>query len=211
MRRFFVVMLCCLSASWLGGCKSQGSAEPVVEVTIDGNGLFPDFLVGQWKADRGGWELVFEPDGTISSAVVSLGRIMLKPGRTTTVPMQMGGQGVFKPGRWTVQYSHEQRELIVEIVIESFYVELGENVLRGRTRDFFVGSVSQDGQLWPVERISFPEYIADTKKNPNYRLPFDPNDNARESLLFQKVQEPKEAVLPDEPSRFDAEKQQGCL
>jgi hypothetical protein len=158
-------------------------------VTIDGDGKFPDFLIGRWKADRGGWEFNFEPDGTISSAVVSIGRVTMKPGQTTTVPMQLGGKGIFEPGRWTVQYSHAQRELIVEIVIDHFHIEMGDNVLRGKTRDFFVGLVSQDGQLWPVERISFPEYIADTKQNPDRRLPLGPNDNARESLLFQKVRE----------------------
>ena len=189
MRRSFVLLLYCLSVSLPGGCHNHGAKEPAVEVTVDGDGDFPDFLVGRWKADRGGWEIVFEPDGMISSAVVSIGRVTMRPGQTTTVPMQLGGRGVFEPGRWTVQYSHAQRELIVEIVIDRFHVELGDNVLRGKTRDFFVGSVSQDGQLWPVQRISFPEYIADTKKNPNHRLPLDPNDSARESLLFQKVQE----------------------
>ena len=189
MRRSFVLLLYCLSVSLPGGCRNHGAKEPAVEVTVDGDGDFPDFLVGRWKADRGGWEIVFEPDGMISSAVVSIGRVTMKPGQITTVPMQLGGKGVFEPGRWTVQYSHAQRELIVEIVIDRFHVELGDNVLRGKTRDFFVGSVSQDGQLWPVQRISFPEYIADTKKNPNHRLPLDPNDSARESLLFQKVQE----------------------
>ena len=189
MRRFVVALLCCLSVSLLEGCKTQTPQEPAVEVTIDGGGAFPDFLVGRWKADHGGWDFVFEPDGTISSAVVSIGRVTIKPGRTTTVPMKLGGQGVFEPGRWTVQYSHAQRELIVEIVIDRFYVELGDNVLRGKTRDFFIGSVSEDGQLWPVERISFPEYIADTKKNPNRKLPVDPQNSARESLLFLKVPE----------------------
>ena len=113
----------------------------------------------------------------------------MRPGQTTTVPMKLGGTGVFEPGRWSVQYSQAQRELIVEIVIDRFHVELGENVLRGNTRDFFIGSVSGDGQLWPSERISFPEYIADTKKNPNRKLPLDTDGNARESLLFQKVHE----------------------
>ena len=189
MRRSFVISLYCLFICLLGGCQNHVPRQSAVEVIVDGDGKFPDFLVGRWKADRGGWEFNFEPDGTISSAVVSIGRVTMKPGQTTSVPMQLGGQGVFEPGRWTVQYSHAQRELIVEIVIDRFHVELGDNVLRGKTRDFFVGSVSQDGQLWPVERISFSEYIADTKKNPNRRLPLDPNDNARESLLFQKVRE----------------------
>jgi hypothetical protein len=188
MRRSVVLLFCCLPALSIVGCKSRA---PGVEVNVDGDGKFPDFLVGRWKADRGGWEFVFEPDGTISSAVVSIGRVTMKPGQTTTVPMQLGGKGVFEPGPWTVQYSHAQRELIVEIVIDHFHVELGDSVLRGRTRDFFVGSVSEDGQLWPAQRISFPEYIADTKKNPNHRLPFDPNDSAREHLLFQRIQESK--------------------
>jgi len=189
MKRSFLLLLCFLSVYLQGGCHNHVSRESAVEVIIDGNGQFPDVLVGRWKADRGGWEFVFEPDGTISSAVVSIGRATLKPGQTTTVPMKLGGKGIYEPGRWTVQYSQAQRELIVEIVIDNFYVELGENVLRGKTRDFFVGSVSEDGQVWPVERISFPEYIADTKKNPNYRLPLDSNENVRESLLFQKVLE----------------------
>lgn len=191
MRQSVVLLLCCLSTFSVVGCKSQATREPAVDVTIDGDGKFPDFLVGRWKADRGGWEFVFEPDGTISSAVVSIGRVTMKPGRTTTIPMQLGGKGVFVPGQWTVQYSHAQRELIVEIVIDRFHIDLGDSVLRGRTRDFFVGSVSGDGQLWPARRISFPEYIADTKKYPNHRLPFDPNDSAREELLFQKVKESK--------------------
>lgn len=191
MRRSVAVLLFCLLMSLLGGCKSQPPKESAIEVVIDGDGEFPDFLVGRWKADRGGWEFVFEPDGTISSAVVSIGRVTMRPGQTTTVPMKLGGKGLFEPGRWTVQYSQAQRELIVEIVIDRFYIEMGDNVLRGNTRDFFVGSVSGDGQLWPVERISFPEYIADTKKNPNRKLPLDPNEHARERLLFQKVQELK--------------------
>ncbi|MBN2317373.1 MAG: hypothetical protein JXM79_25845 [Sedimentisphaerales bacterium] len=189
MKRSFLLLLCFLSVCLTGGCHNQASKESAVEVIIDDDGQFPDFLVGRWKADQGGWEFVFEPDGTISSAVVSIGRVKLKPGQTTLVPMKLGGQSIYEAGRWTVQYSHAQRELIVEIVIDNFYVELGENVLRGKTRDFFVGSVSEDGQLWPVERISFPEYIADTKKNPNYKLPLESSENARESLLFQKVLE----------------------
>ncbi len=170
----------------LNGCNRSAGH---VEVIVDGDGQFPDFLVGKWKADSGSWEFVFKKDGTISSAMVSVGRVRLKPGYTTVVPMELGGKGVFEPGKWSVQYSHEQRELIVDISIANFRAELGENVLRGRTRDIFVGSVSPDGQLWPVKRLSFPEYIADTAKYPDYKLAYDPNDNPPETLLFQKVRE----------------------
>jgi len=170
MKRLLVLSVCSLSAFLLIGCQQ-----------------FPAFLVGRWKADKGGWEFVFEPDGTISSAVVSLGRVTMKPGQVTTTPMKLGGKGVFEPGQWTVQYTPEPRELLVEIAIDHFRVERGDNVVQGQSRDFFIGPVSEDGQMWWADRFSFPEYIVDTKKHPNYKLPFDPNDNPQDSLIFQKV------------------------
>lgn len=185
MKRLMLLLFCFSFCVKLSGCKSL--AGDGVEVTIDGIGQFPDFLVGTWKAEEGGWEFVFEPDGTISSAVVSIGRVKLRPGRKTVVPMQMGGKGIYKPGRWSVQYSHKQRELIVEIVIDHFRVELDDDVVEGSTRDFFIGSVSTDGKSWWADRLNFPEYVVDTDKYHNYKLPFDQTDSPRESILFKKV------------------------
>jgi len=187
MKRLLALLIFVLSVFLLSSCKSSNVKKSGVEVIIDGDGQFPAFLIGRWKADKGGWEIVFEPDGTISSAVVSLGRVRMTPGQVTTTKMKLGGKGIFEPGQWTVQYSQAKRELIVEIEIEHFIVDLGDNVLQGRTQDILIGLVSSDGQLWWPERFTFPEYIADTEKYPNYKLPFDPNDNPRESLIFRKV------------------------
>ena len=187
MNKILVLSICCFLIFQSGGCQSPLGRKGGVEVIVDGDGQFPKFLVGTWRADKGGWEIVFEPDGKISSAVVSLGRVRMKPGRVTKTQMVLGGEGLFRPGKWTVQYSPDRRELGVVISIEHFRVEMGENVVQGKTRDFFIGSVSSDGRLWWADRYKFPEYIVDTKKYPNYRLPFDPNDSPRESLLFQKV------------------------
>jgi len=189
MRRLSLLLVLCLLVSLLNGCRNNTVNKNSVEVIVEGNGQFPAFLVGRWKADRGGWEIVFEPDGKISSAIVSIGRVKMIPGRTTTVPMELGGKGVFNPGLWTVQYLPDQRQLIVEIALESFRIEMGENIVKGRTRDFFVGEISKDGTLWWPQRFSYPEYIVDTDKFPNYKLPVDPNENPRETLLFQKVPE----------------------
>jgi hypothetical protein len=189
MKRLLALLICGLFIFLPGGCQSSAGNKSGVEVIIYGDGQFPALLAGTWKSDKGVWEIVFEPDGTISSAVVSLGRVRLKPGQVTTVPMKLGGKGVFEPGQWTVQYSQEQRELFVEIAIDRFRIELGEKVLYGQRRDVFVGSVSEDGQLWWADQFSFPEYVADTKKYPNHKLPIDPNDNPRESLVFQKAPE----------------------
>jgi len=180
-------MFCIVLASANSGCRT--SAGNGVEVTIDGIGQFPEYLVGTWKAEEDDWEFVFEPDGKISSAIASIGRVKLRPGKTTTVQMQLGGKSVYKPGIWSVQYSHQQRELVVEIVIDHFRVELGNDVIEGSTRDFFIGSLSTDGKSWWADRLSFPEYVVNTDKYHNYKLPFDPKDNPRESILFRKVTE----------------------
>ena len=189
MKQIVPLLLCGLSAFSHGGCHGSAESPLAVEVVVDGDGQFPDFLVGRWKADSGGWEIVFEPNGTISSAVVSLGRVRMIPGQVTTVPMKMGGKGVFEAGPWAVQYSPKRRELVVEIAIASFRVELGGSVLKGRTLDIFTGSISADGRSWWANRFSFPEYVADTKKYRDHRLTVDPNDNPPEGLLFQKVPE----------------------
>jgi hypothetical protein len=186
MKRILLLSVCSLSVLFLGNCHGDINS---VEVIIDNGGEFPSFLVGTWKANNGGWEIVFEKDGTISSAVISLGLVRMIPGQTTTIPMKLGGKGVFQPGIWTVQYLQEQRELIVEIVIDNFHTELGDDTVQGRTRDFFIGPVSQDGTLWWVERYTFPEYIVDTEIYHNYKLPFDPNENPWESLIFEKITE----------------------
>ena len=166
-----------------------------MEVTVDGGGPFPTELAGVWKADSGGWEIVLEPDGMISSAVFGLSRVRMKPGQVTTVPMKMGGKGVFEAGPWAVHYSHERRELTVEIAIASLNVELGGSVIRGRRLELFTGTISPDGQSWWASRFSFPEYVADTKKYRDHKLTVDPNDTQPEELLFQRVPAGKRAVV----------------
>ncbi len=196
MKTKAVLLLCALSAGAFPGCRQPSETRPPVEVVVDGGGQFPDYLAGVWRADSGGWEIVLEPDGRISSAVVSLGRVRMKPGQVTKVPMKMGGRGVFEAGPWAVHYSHQRRQLTVEIAIARFRAELGGSVLKGRRLDLFTGTISPDGQSWWVSWFSFPEYVADTKKYRDHELTVDPNETPPEELLFHKVPPPRQAV-PD--------------
>lgn len=168
------------------GCNSPRNA---VEVIIDGDGQFPENLVGLWRSENNVWDIYLEPDGKVSWAVISLGEVKVEPGKTTTVPMKLGGKGIYKSGLWSVIYLQNQRELSVEIAIDYFRTELGDDVIHGKTRDIFTGSVSQDGTLWQTERFSYPEYIVDTKTYHNYKLPVDPNGNTKETLLFRKIKD----------------------
>ena len=187
MRRIFHSSIFCLFILFLFGCNSERNA---VEVMVDGNGQFPKRLAGLWRSDNNAWEIELKPDGKIAWAIISLGSVKIEPGKTTTVPMRLGGKGVFEPGQWSVGYMQKQNELTVEISIDYFRTELGDDVVHGKTLDIFAGPVSQDGRLWWAERFSYPEYIVDTSTYHEYKLPVDPNENPKESLLFRKIAEP---------------------
>jgi hypothetical protein len=160
-------------------------------VVIEGDGQFPDFLVGRWKANSHNWEFVFEPDGTISSAVISLGRAPMKPGETTSGTLQGGGKGFFEPGQWLVHYSPESRALTVEVTLKRFYTEWGtgpgKGILEGKARDVLVGEIAEDGELWQADWNSFPEYIVTTNIYKDHKLVSDPNKSFQGRLIFEKV------------------------
>ena len=186
MKQLVVFAGCAVVLAGLVGCQNANSG---VEVIIEGGGEFPEFLVGGWKADKDGWELVFEPDGRLSSAVVSLGRVRLKPGEVTTVPMKMGGKGIYEAGEWLVHYIPAGRELMVRISLKNLYLEMGENVLEGKSTDVFAGPISQNGKVWQVEWTSFPDYVARTAKHPNFPM-FEKTDYGfSKTLIFEKVTE----------------------
>jgi len=168
----------------LAGCQN---ANRGVEVIIEGGGEFPEFLVGRWKADKGFWEFNFEPDGRISSAALGLGGVEVTPGKVARFPTRYGGEGVFEPGPWIVLYSPENRELFVKVVIEHFYMQMGESALEGNTTDILAGPVSEDGKIWWVEWFSFGKYIGHIPEPNEFYNQREPE--FRKSLIFEKVEQ----------------------
>ena len=72
MNKILVTLGCAVLLSALAGCQSPAANKSDVEVIIEGGGEFPLFLAGTWKADKNNWQLVFEPNGVISSAIVPI-------------------------------------------------------------------------------------------------------------------------------------------
>lgn len=101
MNRIFYFSVSCLLILFLAGCNSERNA---VEVIVDGNGQFPESLAGLWRSNNNAWEINLKPDGKIAWAIISLGSVKIEPGTTITVPMRLGGKGVFQAGQWTVWY-----------------------------------------------------------------------------------------------------------
>ena len=85
------------------------------------------------------------------------------------------------------QYSPDTRELLVKVVIEHFYQDIGNSALEGNTTDILVGPVSDDGKIWRAEWFSFGKYIAYVPEPSEFYNANEPEFRA--SLIFEKVKE----------------------
>ena len=179
----WILFAVCAGLLWLGtGCQKVNKG---VEVVIKDGGQFPEHLVGKWKADRGKWEFVFEPDGTISSAVIDSGVIRVRPDKKiATRTMRDGGKATYKLGQWTVQYSPAVRELAVKVVVEHYRIDMGTYGMQGNTTDWFTGTVSEDWQTWEANWFTFPKSVVFGDESMEF--PFDPNDNPIYTVVFTK-------------------------
>jgi hypothetical protein len=172
----------------MGGC-SRPLHEPAsdVKVIVEGGGPFPRSLAGRWQASQHGWEFEFAPDGRISSAILSLGRVRVVPGKTTTMPTRSGDQALFTPGPWTVHYIPSTRELTVEIIMNHVRVEMGGNVLEGSSTDTFVGPLDAPNRTWQAQWTTFTRYLAHTPDGASVNLSTDPIYGETKSLTFEKT------------------------
>ena len=191
MKRLLVLLGCAVLL--FSGCQelSRDKKRPV-EVIVEGEGKFPESFAGKWRANKGFWELVFEPDGKISSAAIGLGGVKMTPGKTSKFPTRYGGKGEFIPGPWFVQYSPDTRELLVIIKVKHFYMDMGRYAMEGNSDDLLVGPISQDGKTWQADWYCSGQYIAHVPA-PNKFYDVNPNEpEFRGSLIFEKLKTAKE-------------------
>ena len=179
-----------LSMLMSGGCHRSLDKPVAVDVTVEGNKTFPIAIAGRWRADEDGWEFVFAPDGRILSTVISLGRVRVIPGQTTTVPTKTGGQGVFTPGLWAVHYSPDSSQLTVKIAMDPVRVETAGNVIEGSSTDLFVGPVDPARGTWQTLWTTFTKYTGRTPEKPSFDLSTDPTYGETKPLIFRKTTTP---------------------
>jgi hypothetical protein len=171
-----------------GGCHSPRAIQTgPVDVIVEDGKAFPDDIAGRWKADTDGWELVFAPDGQIVSAVISLGRVRVVPGRTATVPTKSGGEGVFTPGRWTVHYAPDSDQLTVRIVMDRVRVEMGDTTIEGSGTDVFAGAIRPAEGAWQTQWTTFTHYTGRAPGRPPFDLSTDPTYGETKPLTFRKA------------------------
>ncbi len=132
---------------------------------------------------------MIEPDGRISSAIISLGRVQVFPGQTTTVSTVTGEQAVFTPGPWAIDYDPADRMLVVKIAMAHVRVPMGPQTLEGSSTDVFSGEVSPTMDAWQAQWTAFTDYKAQTGENKSIELSTDKTYGDAQPLLFTKAAE----------------------
>jgi hypothetical protein len=193
MKRLIVLFGCVFLL--LGGCQELGRNNSGVEVFVKDGGEFPSSLAGRWKA-RNDWQLVFEPNGIISSAIVPITVVEIRPNQTTRVQGRKGEPGYFEAGNFTVYYNPEDRELSVDIKIKQVYLEMG-GILKGPWEYLVIGNILEDGKTWQADVFTSLD-LAVLAPDPNHRIAGKPKykyigplradfGQEVESLIFTKV------------------------
>jgi hypothetical protein len=155
------------------GCQApdkQSSAHKVI--------LPPD-IAGTWKAKDSPWKIVLSSKGKVSSAVIPMGEVEVKPNQTTKAEMKDGSISTFTAGDCFVEYTPQTRELYVCIEMEKIDIKFLDNVISGNSTDRFVGTVSQDGKSWKADWINVFDY--------GLQFPQDPNNIFATPLVFEKI------------------------
>ena len=192
MKQLVVLVGCCVFLLVPAGCQNAGRARKDVDpgtprggvdVIVEGGGEFPEFLVGQWKADQYNWAFKFEPDGSISSIVHNIWalEIDLDEGGFYTEGPDENSYAVFIMGPCEADYNPATRELSVKIIMDRYEIKLPVGSLEGRSEDYFDGPVSKDGMKWNVRWREYG-YLEDaTPPDVNYI------DAHPEPLVFTKL------------------------
>ena len=148
MRNMLIFIYCIVFAfSILAGCQESTETKNATERAIKDDRQFPKFVSGKWEGDKWGWEMVFGPENTLSSAVIPLGRVKIRPYQTTEVQGRKGEPGIFEAGDCEVKYDIESREMSVTIEMKRVYMDMG-GIVDGSCAYFLVGDFSEDGKIW---------------------------------------------------------------
>jgi len=159
--------------------SAAGCHEPPRQSTV--RKPLPTDIAGTWKAQDSPWKIVLSDDGTVSSAVIPMGEVEIKPNQTVKVEMKDGSFSTFKAGDCVVQYTPATRELFVSVQMEKIHIKYEDNVIEGKSIDRFVGPISEDGKVWTAAWITVFDY--------GPQFPQDPNDISAEPLIFEKIKD----------------------
>lgn len=174
MRQLVMLVGCAVVLLGLGGCQGQ-SAKLLEGKRV----VLPPDIAGTWKARGEPWEIVLSPDGTVSSALIPMGAVEVRPNQTTEVEMKDGSISTFKAGDCAVEYTPATRELFVAVEVEEMHIRFSDNRIDGSSIDTFTGPVSEDGKEWTTDWVKIFDYGPRFPQGPIYAEP----------LTFEKIED----------------------
>ncbi len=143
--------------------------------------LLPPDVAGTWKAKDNPWKIVLSPDGILSSAIIPMGEVRIRPNKTTTAEMKDGSISTFEAGDCVVEYNSKTRELFVSVEMKQIHIKFQNNEIKGNSIDRFFGPVSEDGKYWKADWVTVFDY--------GPLFPQDQNDIFAVPIVFEKVKE----------------------
>ena len=133
---------------FLTSCQSQRD--------LQADSAFPKQMVGLWEAyTQAGpkWGISIEPDGSINKiSHVIAGDVDVATERGVYREYKApNSYGMFAMGDCRTIYDPAANEVLVEIGIDEYEVVLPVGTLKGRSKDYFAGTVSKDGKTWQAK------------------------------------------------------------
>jgi hypothetical protein len=178
MKQDLIIALSTISlATFLGGCRHPVEETPNL-ISL------PPQVAGTWQARDNDWMITLDPNGTVTSARIPMGKVSISPNKTTKVEMKDGSWSTYEGGDCIVKYDPVKRELYVQIEVSHLDIRYLDNRLEGNSTDRFIGPVSEDGQKWTADWITQFDY--------GPRFPQDPNNVFGGTVIFDKVEEEAE-------------------
>ncbi len=191
MKQLLALLGCAAVLLGLVGCQNTGrDFRSDFSKKLESEGKVPEFLAGNWKADRFDWEIEFKTDGEISRIFHTLcsAPINLSEGGLYQENPLEGVSLTFILGPCKASYNRDKRRLNVKIIMDYFEmkvqtiteVKVQTITLKGRREDYFTGQVSEDGRQWNALVREYSYFEGEGPPDIDYA------DNHPEPLVFTK-------------------------
>jgi hypothetical protein len=136
-------------------------------------------IAGTWKSEKEDWQIVINKKGKIESAVIAMGRALVKPNETTTMKMMDGSTSSFTGGDFSLDYDSLKNEMEVNLIIKDIDVIFIDNEIKGHTEITIAGPIKEDSKVWEADVIERFDY--------GPRFPRDEKDLYPTAVKFLKV------------------------
>lgn len=164
----------------VGGCSKPAIGSKTERQVVGQSAeAFPSFAAGTWQQRDGVWKIVVEPNGVVSSIILPLGTVVVRPNRTSELKMKDGSVSTIVGGDFVSECEPTTRELQVYIETKEIHIRFLDHRMNGNRLDSFCGPVSEDGKVWEPNWIEIFDYGPE--------MPQDVNEIYPEPIIFDKV------------------------